>query len=233
MHPIITAIREDLRKAANPQKAREMQAYMKTDQPFYGVPARERRHIFRAAVKKHPINSRQQYEQVILELWQGTHREEMYQALEVAERYKSYRDAASLLLYERLIETSPNWDTLDWIAGKLVSQLVLSNRRLEDRLIEWSESPNLWVRRAALLAHLRHREQTNTALLSDTILKLAHEKDFFIRKAIGWVLRDYSYANPQWVKRFVENYADRLSALIRREALKRINRQKTSSRGTR
>ena len=228
VHPIITAIREDLRKAANPQKAREMQAYMKTDQPFYGVPAPERRRLFRAATKKHPITSRREYDQVILELWQGTHREEMYQALEVAERYKSYRDGESLPLYERLIDTSPNWDTLDWIAGKMISTLILVNRQLELRLVAWSESPNLWVRRAALLAHLRHREQTNTFLLSDTILKLAHEKEFFIRKAIGWVLRDYSYANPGWVKKFVKQHDGKLSSLSRREALKHIKRLEES-----
>ena len=230
MHPIVTAIRVALEKAADPQKALSMQAYMKTDQKFYGVQARERRSLFKTAAKKHPINSRRQYKQVILELWQGTYREDMYQALEVAERYKSYRDEASLPLYERLIETAPNWDTLDWIAGKLVSALILSDRHLETRLVEWSEAPSFWVRRAALLAHLHHREQTNTELLTETILKLAHEKEFFIRKAIGWVLRDYSYANPQWVKRFVERYSDLLSGLSRREALKHIKRQEEAGK---
>ena len=224
MHPIVTAIRQDLEKAADPQKAQAMQAYMKTDQKFYGVQASERRSIFKTAAKKHPINSRQQYKQVILELWQGTYREDMYQALEVAERFKAYRDGESLPLYERLIETSPNWDTLDWIAGKLVSALILSDRHLETRLVGWSEAPNFWVRRAALLAHLHHREQTNTELLTETILKLAHEKEFFIRKAIGWVLRDYSYTNPQWVRQFVATHADLLSGLSKREALKQINR---------
>ncbi|MCB0173573.1 MAG: DNA alkylation repair protein, partial [Anaerolineae bacterium] len=85
---------------------------------------------------------------------------------------------------------------------------------------------NFWVRRASLLAHLRHKEQTNTQLLADTILALCHESEFFIRKAIGWVLRDYSYTDPAWVSNFVAQYDDRLSGLSKREALKQINRNK-------
>ena len=231
MHPIIPAIRDGLQKASDPQKARQMQAYMKTEQPFYGVQAPERRRLLRAAARIYPITSRRQYNRVILTLWNGKYREEMYQALGVAEWIKAYRDAASFPLYEKLIKTAPNWDTLDWIAGKLVSTLILSNRQLESRLVAWSSSPNMWVRRASLLAHLHHRELTNTDLLAETILKLAPEKAFFIRKAIGWVLRDYSYTDPHWVARFIDRHAQVLSTLSRREALAHIHRKAQKQHG--
>lgn len=199
-----------------------MQAYMKTDQPFYGVMAVPQREIARAACRDFPDLTREEWETVILELWNGTHREEMHQALHVAQHYTSHRTPEAWPLFERLVHEATNWDTLDWIAGRLISELVLENRRFESDLVRWSESDNLWVRRASLLAHLRHKERTNTRLLSETILRLAPEREFFIRKAIGWVLREYSKTSPEWVRSFVDRHGDRLSGLSRREALKRI-----------
>ncbi len=224
MHPMVIAIKGDLEKLADPAKAAEMQAYMKTGQPFYGVQAGPRRKSFKAAARNFKKITWPEYEQIIFELWRGHTREEMYQALEVAEHYKVYHNLQSWPIYHKLAHTATHWDTLDWIAGKLVSPLVLKHRELEQELVKWSKSANFWVRRASLLAHLRHKQQTNTRLLADTILALAHEQEFFIRKAIGWILRDYSYANPEWVQNFVAQHQDKLSGLSRREALKQIER---------
>jgi 3-methyladenine DNA glycosylase AlkD len=127
-------------------------------------------------------------------------------------------------LYERLVRSAPHWDTLDWIAAKLISPLVRQHREFEAELIKWSADDNFWVRRAALLAHLHHKEETNTDLLGQTILRLCHEKEFFIRKAIGWVLRDYAYTDPAWVRAFVAAHETELSGLSRREALKQIDK---------
>jgi len=93
-------------------------------------------------------------------------------------------------------------------------------------ITEWAIHDNLWVRRASLLAYLHHGDKTNVKLMSDTILKLAHEKEFFIRKAIGWILRDYSYSNPMRVQEFTSQHKCILSELSKREALKAINRAK-------
>ncbi len=206
-------------------KAPQMQAYMKTDQPFYGVQSKLRKQIFRDAIKRHPIINRDIWEKVILELWNGKYREEMYQALEVAERYKIYHDEAAWSLFEKLLRSATNWDTVDWLSSNLIGRLIDKYRHFEKELWEWSDDENFWVRRASLLAHLKHKNNTNTKLLSDTILKLAHEKEFFIRKAIGWVLRQYSYTDPEWVLQFVNKYEDKLSGLSKREALKALNRQ--------
>ncbi|MCF7805393.1 MAG: DNA alkylation repair protein [Candidatus Marinimicrobia bacterium] len=226
MHPMVQYLIEEMERNRDPEKAKPMQAYMKTDQPFYGIQAKPRREIFRKAKRKFPIDSREEWEQVGRQLWTGEHREEMYMALEVAERYKQFRDEEAMPLFEYLAETAPHWDTLDWIAGKLISSLILAHREFESKLREWRESENLWMRRASLLAHLKHKEETNTELLAKSVLLLAHEDEFFIRKAIGWVLRDYSYANPDWVQEFVDKHAAELSGLSRREALKKINRDR-------
>jgi len=225
-HAMVIQMTQELKKVGDPETAKGMQAYMKTSQPFYGVQAGPRRKSFKQVAKNFKDLTRQEYEQVIFELWNGEYREDMYQALEVAEHYKAYRDLASWPIYDRLVKTAPHWDTLDWIAGKIVSPLVLQHRELEERLVEWSKDNNFWVRRASLLAHLHHKEQTNKALLADTILTLAHEEEFFIRKAIGWILRDYSYANPEWVETFVNEHETELSGLSKREALKQINRSR-------
>lgn len=225
MQPITKYIKNELKQHGDAKKAPQMQAYMKTDQPFYGVQSKQRKHIFRDAIKMFPIISRDSWEKVILELWNGTHREEMYQALEIAERYKKYHDETAWNLFEKLLRSATNWDTVDWLSSNLIGRLVEKYRHFEKQLVAWSNDDNFWVRRASLLAHLKHKEKTNAKLLANTILKLSQEEEFFIRKAIGWVLRQYSYTDPEWVLQFVKNHEDKLSGLSKREALKALNRK--------
>ncbi|MGK5090862.1 DNA alkylation repair protein [Deltaproteobacteria bacterium TL4] len=226
-YPIVVYLQEALKRAADPEKATGMQAYMKTDQKFYGVQTPTRKEIFKKAKVLFNIQSYEEYEEIIHELWEGESREEMYFALMIAQHYKCFRTDEAIKLYEDLLKSATNWDTVDLLAGNLVSQLVLNNRNHEKKLLEWRTSNNFWMRRTSLLAHLRHKERTHLELLEETILMLMHEKEFFIRKAIGWVLRDYAYTNPTWVEQFVESYHDPLSGLSQREALKGILRERT------
>jgi len=222
MHPIIPFLRSELKKAANPAKAPAMQAYMKTAQPFYGVTSPVRKQILRVARKKFPITNFEEYKSVVWELWSGKYREEMYCALDLAGVYKKFRTDVAMPLYERMLKGATNWDLVDEIAGHLICKLVLNNRKHEAKLKKWARSKNFWLRRTSLLAHLFHREQTNTKLLEGTIVLLIDEKEFFIRKAIGWVLRQYAYTNPKWVKNFVRKYEGRLSGLSKPEAMKHL-----------
>ena len=225
MRPLVVYIKKQLADLGDPEKADQMQAYMKTEQPFFGVQAKPRRKIARQAIKKFPITSREEYESVIQDLWEDEYRESNYQALEVAE-LKEFHAIESFGLYDKLVKSAPHWDTLDWLAGKIVSPLVLKHRELEDNLREWNTDENFWVRRASLLSHLHHKEELNSELLAEFILRLAHEQEFFIRKAIGWILRDYSYVNPEWVSDFVKNHETKLSGLSKREALKKIQKER-------
>ena len=222
-HPLVTHLRSAMQDAADPAKAPSMRAYMKTDQPFYGVQATPRRKIFRAAIKLHPIRSRAEYAAAIRDLWGGVHREEMYLALDLAERVKAYRDIDAWPLFVDLMRTASNWDTLDWIAATLLGDLLGKHREKEAEVRAWRDDPNLWVRRTSLLVHLKHKTDTNVPLLAETILHLAHETDFFIRKAIGWNLREYAKTDPDWVRTFVAEHADQLSGLSKREALKNLS----------
>lgn len=219
-------LNQQLQLNANPDKAPQMQAYMKTQQPFYGVSAPERKRLFREAKKQFTVASQEQYQTTILSLWQSSHRESQYQALEVAEAYKKFHTPDSMPLYEQLLLQAENWDTVDWIAINLAGRVILNNRKFEDTLVLWRQHENLWMRRSSLIAHIKHKKQTNTDLLSETIAMLSHESEFFIRKAIGWVLREYSKTDPQWVQDFVTQHENQLSGLSRREALKHIERTK-------
>lgn len=218
-----------LQDNANPEKAPQMQAYMKTSQPFYGVASPDRKKLFRLAKKQFVIDSQQHYEYTVLTLWNSTHRETQYQALEVAEAYKKYRTVKSFGLYEQLLLTAQNWDTIDWIAITLSGLLILDHKEFETKLIEWRSHDNFWMRRSSLIAHIKHKQHTNTDLLAETILILSHETEFFIRKAIGWTLREYSKTDPQWVERFVEEHESQLSGLSKREAMKIIIRSRNST----
>jgi 3-methyladenine DNA glycosylase AlkD len=224
MHPLPDYLRSQFAAHADADNAQPMQAYMKTTQPFYGIKADARRKLVREALRTHPVTTRGAYDGVVRALWHGTYREEMYAAVDIAKRVKAFYDTQSWPLFEHMVRTATWWDLTDAVVGDVISPLVKAHRELEAHLIAWSHDDSLWVRRASLLAHLKHKSQTNTALLTQTIDQLAHEKEFFIRKAIGWVLRDYSYANPAWVKAFVAARAETLSGLSQREALKVIKR---------
>jgi 3-methyladenine DNA glycosylase AlkD len=220
MHPMISYLRNELQKAADPENARPMEAYMKNLQPFYGVAMPARKKMFQSARKQCDIHSFAEYETIVKELWRGKFREELYFAVDIAMRYKGFRTDKAMKLYESMLKSADNWDTVDTIASQLVGQLVMHNRKNEAFLKKWARSKNMWLRRTSLLAHLRHKKQTNVRLLQETILLLIDENEFFIQKAIGWILRQYAYTDSKWVSQFVKKHTGRMSHLAKREALK-------------
>ena len=196
-----------------------MQAKLKTDQHFYGIEEKQRRAIFQECAAMFPVGEQNDYEEVVQTLWNGEYREDRYQALETAEYFTQFRTTASWPLYEELVYSATHWDTLDWIAGKLVSELMLREpARFDARLLVWRKDDNLWVRRASLLAHLNHGRKTNRELLGDTIRLLMPEKELFIRKAIGTILNNFADTDPLWVIDYVRQVEQSHSSLSQREA---------------
>ncbi|MGF1757239.1 DNA alkylation repair protein [Photobacterium sagamiensis] len=224
MIPMVIFMQQRLAEAMDPDAAADMQAYMKTEQPFYGVKTPQRRLIFKQAREHTIVSDFTQYRRLVLWLWSGVYREELYLAMDVAEYYKEFRTEEAFAIYEEMLQSADNWDTVDKLSSNLIGELVRTHRAFEAKLIEWRQSDNMWFRRASLLAHLKHKSETNLPLLEETILMLAHEKEFFIRKAIGWVLREYSKTDPEYVSQFVATHSDQLSALSQKEALKVINK---------
>jgi 3-methyladenine DNA glycosylase AlkD len=208
---------------ADPEKAGPMQAYMKTDMPFYGVPKPLRAPILKELKTRFPPASPAEYRENVLLLWRLNHREEKYLALGYAMAFKSHITFAQLDLYRTLIQEGAWWDFVDDVAAHLVGGVVLKDRaRMRPVLEKWIDHEDMWLRRTALICQLRHRERTDSAMLFDFCLRRAAEKEFFIRKAIGWALRDYSRVNPAAVGQFLAKHGDRLSGLSRREAGKHL-----------
>lgn len=222
--PMVIFMQQRMADAGNAEDAKAMQAYMKTDQPFYGVKAPERQAIFKQAREHTKVGTFTDYSRLVLWLWSGENREEQYLAMDVAEYYKAFRTKEAFEIYEEMLLEADHWDTVDKIASNLIGGLVKEHRELEEKLREWRVSDNMWLRRASLLAHLKHKSETNVPLLEETILMLADEEEFFIRKAIGWVLREYSKTDPDYVSAFVACNEGKLSALSKKEALKVIEK---------
>lgn len=213
-----------LTKVADPAKAPGMQAYMKTDMPFYGVQKEGRTVILRQLVRDFQPAGRSDYEDLVLGLWDLPHREEKYLALAYARHFESFIVPESLPLYRRLIVEGAWWDFVDEIATKLVRQLVLEKPAETWPIVDdWVDDEDMWLRRTAILCQIGAMERTDVDRLFQFCAQRAFEKEFFIRKAIGWALREYAKTDPEAVARFVTEHRDQLSGLSLREASKHIS----------
>lgn len=202
-----------------------MAAYMKTSNPFYGVQKPQRTPVANAVKRRFEIADIEQYRAVVETLWAMPHREEKYLAIHVARLYPQYVNAASVPLYERLIREGAWWDFVDELAIHLVGRVLLEQRsKLKPLFYKWIRDDDLWIRRTAILAQIGHKERTDQRMLFDYCLRCAGESEFFIRKAVGWALREYSRFAPDAVQDFIVQNRERLSALSVREGAKRLRR---------
>lgn len=214
---------EDIQKlfasAANPEIALKQSAYMRNLFLFLGIPKPEREKLEKGIFKK-AVND---LPSLLLKLWEQDHREYQYTALCLAQRHRKILTPAIVPTLEKMIRTKSWWDTVDTIAPNLVGHLVKMHPELLPLMDQWIEDPYLWIRRSALLFQLRWKKETDEDRLFHYCQKTLHEKDFFIRKAIGWVLREYSKTRPASVSRFISRHRSKLSPLSVREASKYLD----------
>jgi 3-methyladenine DNA glycosylase AlkD len=200
-----------------------MQAYMKTEMPFYGVQKAQRAPILRDLVRTFPPSDRAEYEETVLALWGLAHREEKYLALGMAQHFKPFVVPDSLPLYQRLIVEGAWWDLVDEVATHLVRDLVIGYPVEVWPVVDtWILSEDMWLRRSALICQVGAKERTDADRLFRFCAQRAFEKEFFIRKAIGWALRQHARIDPDAVARFVSDHRTELSGLSYREATKHI-----------
>jgi len=210
---------------ADEEKAIEMAAYMKTDMPFWGIQKPDREPIYRELAKKFAPANYDEYSQVILKLWSGKHREDKYAALDYAVRCKKFIDTSMIPLYEELVRDGAWWDLVDPLATLLVGIAFMNDQKsVKPIMKEWINDDDMWIRRTAILSMNKHKEKTDEKLLYDFCIRRAHEKEFFIRKAIGWALREYSYVSPDSVIKFLRTNKEKLSPLSYREGAKQLVR---------
>lgn len=224
MKELLTIASRELSSRADPKKAAEMAAYMKTDMPFYGVQKKGRTEVLRMMKREIPISDNSSYRAAVETLWSQPHREEKYLAIGIAKSYGDFLTIENLDLYRRLIVEGAWWDLVDEVAIHCVGIVYLNEREQAEPTIEaWIDDDIMWLRRTSLISPIKHRADTDHEMLFDHCLRRAHEKEFFIRKAIGWTLREYAKTEPERVRSFLLEHQDKWSGLSFREAAKHLD----------
>jgi 3-methyladenine DNA glycosylase AlkD len=225
VHPIVAQLRADLAANADPSAAVEMQRYMKSAMPFRGIakPARER--LLKAAVAAHPLDDAAALDAAVRELWDGAQfREERYLALSLTShrRHVPWLDASWVPLLQHWIVTGAWWDFTDEIASRRIGPLLREHPGVLRPVVRsWITDPDRWLRRTSVICQLQAAGATDTALLTEAIEANLADPDFFLRKGIGWALRQHARTDPEWARTFVAAHPG-LSPLSRREALRHL-----------
>lgn len=219
---LVTELAKQYTAAADPEKAKGMRAYMRDNFAFHGLPAPERRTIDREVAGRGPGRPTHHYLiKVVKDCWGRTEREFQYFAVEYLRKHYRRLDENFIDLGRELVVTKSWWDTVDQLAGGVVGPFVRAHGLVEV-MDSWIQADNVWVARAALLHQLAAKEHTDVERLFSYSLRRAGDADPWIRKAIGWSLRQYARTDPDMVRRFVEVNSGLLSPLSKREALKNL-----------
>jgi 3-methyladenine DNA glycosylase AlkD len=211
-------------KHADPSIAAGAKAYMRNKSEFYGLPSQLRRELVKEFIAKSGYPPYEQMEEMVHYAWEQPQREWQYVAMEIVEKALKKADSRLIDLAEWMITNKSWWDSVDFIAPNIAGILFKKFPEIKMQYIEkWMQSGNLWLQRSCLIHQLRYNDTADRALLFNLCERLSDHPDFFIRKAIGWSLRQYSKAFPEAVIDFINNH--QLSNLSRKEALKVISRK--------
>ena len=218
--PVVVLFQEN----ASPTDAVFMKKYMRNQFEFFGIRSTARQEIIRGFFKTYGLPELSIFESLIKELWQQPEREYQYFGIELTDRIHLQNNGDAIEVIEFMIVNKSWWDTVDLIAINIAGKYFKKNPHLiQCKTENWLHSGNIWLQRTTLLFQLKYKNTTNTALLFDFIKRLKDSNEFFIRKAIGWALREYSKTSPETVIQFIEN--NELPELSRREALKWVEKK--------
>ncbi|MFE7413606.1 DNA alkylation repair protein [Streptomyces laurentii] len=224
---VLARLTEVYPAAGDPVRAGEMAAYMKDVAPFLGLRTPERRALSRTVLAGLPAPAEADCAAVALRCFALPEREYHYFAVDYLRRYAGRCSSAFLPVARTLVTTVPWWDTVDLLAAHVVGALVAADPALAARMDEWIADDDRWIVRTALLHQLRFKDATDAGRLFSYCLLRSGHPDFFVRKAIGWSLREYAKTNPDAVRAFVAERSSQLSPLSVREALKNIGGPKS------
>lgn len=213
-----TQLRNIFEQAKDAQQAKQMSAYMRNQFKYYGISAPVRKKLCKSLIRDE--KKRKCVDWAFLDLcWNDEHREFQYVVtdyLSAMQQFLIYEDVAHI---EKYIRTKQWWDVIDGL-DRIVGNIAFVDSRIDNLMRKWSTDENFWVRRIAIDHQLLRKEKTNTELLETILVNNFGSTEFFINKAIGWSLRDYSKTNPAWVADFIARHHKSLSPLSIREASK-------------
>jgi 3-methyladenine DNA glycosylase AlkD len=219
-------LRARLKEMADPKKAPQMQAYMKSEMPYYGVQSPYMKAIYREILPGLGYATKSAWTRDVRKVWdEAKFREERYGALALCGHKvsKPFQDIETMKLYEHMIVTGAWWDFVDDIACHRVGSILADHPApMKKMMLKWSKDENLWKRRTSIICQLGFKKETDLDLLYACIEPSLGSKEFFLQKAIGWALRQYAWSDPKEIKRFVKKNETRLANLSKREALKNV-----------
>lgn len=221
MDDFIKTLESEFIKYSNNKIALEQKAYLRNQFDFYGLKTTERREIQKPFLITQYLPNKSELDSLVKTLWIKPQREYQYFTQELVALYLRQLEEKDIELFEFMVTNKSWWDTVDFIANKLMGNyFVMFPEHRKEYVHKWIKSNNIWLQRSALLFQLKYKSKLDTELLNYTIQSLIPSDEFFINKAIGWVLREYSRTDPAWVTVYVGK--TKLSALSKKEALKLI-----------
>lgn len=224
MNEYVLALKDLFEAHANPEQAGPMAAYMRDQFPYLGIKSQQNGELQRQFYAEHGLPPLSELDELLRDLWSLPQREFQYVGVGLLGRFEKTLPAEFVETMEYLIVTKSWWDTVDSIAGGTLGVHFKRYPQVrEAALAKWRKSGNFWLRRSCILFQLGYKNETDFALLKDIIRENLGSKEFFINKAIGWALREYTRIDPQGVRDFVA--ATPLNPLSAREALKWLENQ--------
>ena len=213
----VVEIQQEFERNANKEISLAQAKYMKNNFIFYGIKSPLRREIQKPFLVSKYLPLKENLALIVKTLWMRPQRELHYFTQELVKKYHKKFEKQDIQLFEYMLVNNAWWDTIDFIAVNILGHYFKKHpEQIVIYIDKWLQSDNIWLQRTAILFQLKYKQELDTALLSYVITSLLGSKEFFINKAIGWVLREYGKTNPVWVIEFVSN--TNLSNLSRREA---------------
>ena len=225
MHTMVSALKTFFENNANPTQAGPMAAYMRNQFPYLGIKSEQNSELQDQFYSEHGLPRLEELTPIVHELWELPEREFQYIAIGLVFKFQKEIPSEFIETLESMIVTKSWWDTVDTLAGSLVGNHFQRFPALRDEtLSRWRSADNLWLRRTCILFQLGYKKETDFPLLCQIIHENLGSKEFFINKAIGWSLRQYSRVDEEAVRSFVAETP--LQPLSAREALKWLERRK-------
>lgn len=214
-------LKKQFEKAQNPDNAMHMAKYLRNQFEFYGIQSVPRNQIEKAFLKQARKNKTVEWQE-LNKIWSDPHREMQYFVCDYLIRMQKFISFDDLNKVEKYVRSKQWWDTIDSLI-KVYGKIGLRDSRVNQLMLTWSKDSDFWVRRLAIEHQLLRKDKMNQKLLQTIIENNLNSKEFFINKAIGWALRDYSKTNPSWVSDFIDHNQEGLSSLSIREGSKYLH----------
>jgi len=225
---LLSTLRRELAAAGDPGRAIGAQDYLKSAMPYHGVSSPRMRLVCRSVFADVDFPGADAWRRAVISIWRrASHREERYAAIELTgiKRFARFQAMDALPMYEEMIVTGAWWDYVDALATHRLGDLLRrSPSAMRRKMLAWSRSKDMWKRRSSILCQIKFKKDTDLDLLYTCIEPSLPSREFFLRKAIGWALRQYAWTDPKEVRRYVASRDTALSNLSKREALKNVQK---------